>query len=75
MGMRISPINYRRFENFKANRRGYWSLWIFMGLFVVSLFADILANDKPILIRYNERFYTPILVSYPETIFGGDFET
>ena len=46
-----------------------------MSLFVVSLFADFLANDKPILIRYNERFYTPILVSYPETIFGGDFET
>ena len=75
MGMRISPINHRRLENFKANRRGYWSLWIFMGLFVVSLFADILANDKPILIRYNESFYFPILVSYPETIFGGDFET
>ena len=75
MGMRISPINHRRFLNFKANRRGYWSLWIFMGLFVVSLFADFLANDKPILIRYNESFYIPILVSYPETIFGGDFET
>ena len=75
MGMRISPINHRRLENFKANKRGYWSLWLFMGLFVVSLFADFLANDKPLLILYNENLYAPIFVSYPETIFGGDFET
>ena len=71
----ISPINQRRLENFKANRRGYWSLWIFLGLFVVSLFADLLSNDKPILIRYSGSFYAPIFVSYPETAFGGDFET
>ena len=71
----ISPINQRRLENFKANRRGYWSLWIFLGLFVVSLFADLLSNDKPILIRYGGSFYAPIFVSYPETAFGGDFET
>ena len=72
---RISPINRRRLDNFRANRRGYWSLWIFLFLFLISLFAEFLANDKPIFIQYDGRFFFPILVSYPETIFGGDFET
>ena len=75
LGERISPINRRRLENFRANRRGYWSLWIFLFLFLNSLFAEFLANDKPIFIQYDGRFFFPILVSYPETIFGGDFET
>ena len=75
LGERISPINHRRLDNFRANRRGYWSLWVFLFLFLISLFAEFLANDKPIFIQYDGHFFFPILVSYPETIFGGDFET
>ena len=75
LGERISPINRRRLDNFRANRRGYWSLWIFLFLFLISLLAEFLANDKPIFIQYDGHFFFPILVSYPETIFGGDFET
>jgi microcin C transport system permease protein len=71
----LSPINRRRWQNFKAHRRGRWSLWIFLVLFGLSLFAEFLANDKPILVRYEGAFYTPIFHFYPETAFGGDFET
>lgn len=71
----ISPLNRRRIENFKANKRGYWSLWIFLSVFFLSLFAEVLANDKPLLIYFNSAFYTPIIAVYPETEFGGDFET
>lgn len=75
LGMRISPINRRRLDNFKANRRGYWSMWIFLALFLITLFAEAVANDKPLLIRHDGSFYVPAVVSYPETTFGGDFET
>ena len=68
---RLSPLNKRRWENFKANRRGYWSLWIFIILFVLSLFAEVIANDKPILARYNGELLFPTLVDYPEEKFGG----
>jgi microcin C transport system permease protein len=71
----LSPINLRRWQNFKANRRGYWSLWIFLALFVVSLFAELVANDKPFYISFDGKSYFPALVNYPETAFGGDFET
>ena len=71
----ISPINWRRWQNFKANRRGYYSLWIFLVLFIVSLCAEFIANDKPFLIKYDGRFYFPAIVSYAETTFGGEFET
>ena len=71
----VSPITQRRIENFRANRRGWWSMWIFLVLFVVSLFAEFVANDKPLLIRYNDSFYVPVLTAYPETEFGGDFLT
>lgn len=74
-GFSLSPINRRRWESFKANRRGYWSFWIFLVLFIVSLFAEVIANDKPFLIQYDGKFYFPAIVSYPETAFGGDFET
>jgi microcin C transport system permease protein len=57
--IKISPINRRRWENFKANRRGYWSLWIFLVLFLVSLFAEFIANDKPIFIHVNGRLFFP----------------
>ncbi len=75
LGMRVTPLNARRIENFKANRRGYWSLWIFIAVFFVTLFAEFLANDKPLLVRYDGGFYAPVFVAYPETAFGGDFET
>lgn len=71
----MSPINQRRWEQFCANRRGYWSLWIFLVLFVVSLFAEFLANDKPLLVRFDGAFYVPVLAEYPETEFGGEFAT
>jgi microcin C transport system permease protein len=71
----LSPINLRRWQNFKANRRGYWSLWIFLVLFITSLFAEFIANDKPYYISFEGKSYFPVLVSYPETAFGGDFET
>ncbi len=73
--MQLSAINQRRWRNFTNNRRGYWSLWIFMALFVFSLFAELIANDRPLLVRYDGKFYTPVFVAYPETTFGGDFET
>jgi microcin C transport system permease protein len=71
----VSPLNRRRWENFKANQRGYWALWIFLVLFVVSLFAEFIANDKPFFVRYDGRSYFPVLFTYAETTFGGDFET
>ncbi len=75
LGLRLSPITRRRLANFCRNRRGFWSLWIFLGLFFVSLFAELIANDKPLLIRYDGGFYVPVLVDYPETVFGGEFLT
>ncbi len=71
----LSALQRRRIEVFKANRRGYWSLWIFLALFIVSLFAEFICNDKPILVKYEGRYYWPIFQSYPETAFGGIFET
>ncbi len=71
----LSPLNRRRWENFKANRRGYVSLWIFLVLFVVTLFAELIANDRPYVVSYEGQLYFPMLVDYPETAFGGDFET
>jgi len=71
----LSPLARRRLANFRANRRGFWSLWIFLLLFTVSLFAEFIANDKPILVRYDGAFYMPIFRSYPETTFGGEFPT
>jgi len=71
----LSPINRRRWANFKANRRGFVSLWIFLVLFFVSLFAEFIANDKPFMVKFDGKFYFPAVVNYPETTFGGDFET
>ncbi len=72
---RLSPLTRRRLRSFRANRRGFWSLWIFLVLFVVSLAADFVANDRPLLVRYDGRFYVPIVRAYPETTFGGEFPT
>jgi microcin C transport system permease protein len=71
----LAPLGRRRWQNFKANRRGYWSFWIFTVLFVVSLFANFIANDQPFLVKYDGTYYFPALFTYPETTFGGDFET
>ena len=73
--MPLSPLNARRLANFRANRRGYWALWLFTALLVISLFAEFIANDRPLLISYEHQLYFPIFVTYPETAFGGFFET
>jgi microcin C transport system permease protein len=67
----LSPLNARRWRNFKANRRGYWSLWIFLVLFVVTLFAEFVANDRPILASYKGELLFPAVIDYPEEKFGG----
>ena len=71
----LSPLGQRRWDNFKANKRGFHSLWIFLVLLVFSLFADVIANDKPLVVSYDGAFYFPTLQSYPETTFGGEFKT
>ncbi|MCR9088720.1 MAG: ABC transporter permease [Rhodobacteraceae bacterium] len=71
----LSPLNRRRWRNFRANGRAYWSLIIFSILFGLTLFAEFIANDKPILVSYQGELYTPIFNFYPETEFGGDFRT
>ena len=72
---RMSALNHRRWTTFKANKRGFWSLWIFLVLFGLSLCAEFIANDKPILVEYKGELYWPIFEAYPETGFGGIFET
>ncbi len=72
---RLDPIARRRLANFRANRRGYWSFWIFLALFAFTLPAEIVANDRPLLVWYDARPHLPFLVAYPETAFDGDFET
>jgi microcin C transport system permease protein len=73
--MKLTPLTLRRLANFRANKRGYWSLWIFLGLFVTSLFAELIANDQPIMLSYDGDLYFPVIVDYPETTFGGFLET
>ncbi len=73
--MAFSPLTLRRVAQFKANNRGYFSFWIFLVLFFVTLFAEFIANDKPLLVRYDNHYYFPIFTEYPETTFGGEFET
>jgi microcin C transport system permease protein len=73
--MRVSPLNKRRWRNFKRNKRAYWSLWIFGILFVLSLFAEFIANDKPILASYRGELRSPLFSFYSEQDFGGDFLT
>lgn len=71
--MALSPINQRRFALFKEHKRGWYSLWIFLGLFILSLGAEFIANDKPLLVEYDGALYFPVLKRYPETTFGGEF--
>jgi len=74
-GFEFSPLNARRWRNFKANSRGYWSLWIFLVLFVLTLFAELIANDKPLYIHVDGKNYFPVFVTYPDTDFGDVFGT
>lgn len=72
--MAMSPINQERWRRFRANRRGYISLWLFSILFGISLFSDIIANESPIMVRYQGEMYFPVFKSYSELDFGGDFD-
>jgi microcin C transport system permease protein len=67
----LSPLNQRRWQNFKAHRRGFWSLWIFLVLFVLSLFSEFIANDRPLIASYKGEILFPVLIDYPEEKFGG----
>jgi len=73
--MKLSPLTRRRWENFKTKKRGYFSFWIISTLMVLSLFAEFLANDKPIIMAYEGEIYLPVLRTYSESTFGGVFET
>lgn len=75
LGLRISPLARRRWQRFRANRRAWWSLWIFCTLFTLSLFSELIANDRPFFVWFNSEAYFPALIAYPETTFGGAFET
>jgi len=71
----LGPLWRRRLANFRANRRGFWSLWIFLALFGISLVAELVANDRPLFVWYDGAPYFPVAIDYPETTFGGDFPT
>lgn len=73
--LKLSPINRRRLNNFKANKRGWWSLWLFLALFLLSLVAEFIANDRPLVVRYKDEWLFPIAVNYPEEKFGGFLAT
>ena len=75
MAFNLSPMARRRLRNFKANRRGYISLWIFLVLFVLSVPAEFIANDKPLIVKFDGEYYFPVVSSHAETEFGGEFET
>ena len=75
MAFNLSPMARRRLRNFKANRRGYISLWIFFVLFVLSVPAEFIANDKPLIVKFDGEYYFPVVSSHAETEFGGEFET
>lgn len=73
--MSLSPIAKRRLALFRANTRGFVSLWIFLFIFLVTLFAELIANDKPILLKFDGDYYVPAFNTYSEKTFGGDFDT
>ncbi|WP_018717260.1 ABC transporter permease [Arhodomonas aquaeolei] len=74
-GPRLSPINRRRWQQFRRNRRGWYSLWLFTTLFVLTLFAEVIANDQPLFVWYDGAAYFPVVADYPETAFGGFLPT
>ena len=71
----MNPITQRRLYQFKANKRGYYSFFIFLGIFLITLCAEFIANDKPLLVSYKGDLYFPVYKNYSETTFGGTFET
>jgi microcin C transport system permease protein len=71
----MTPLTRRRLDAFTRNRRGFWSLWIFLAIFVLTLFAEVIANDRPIVVSYDHSLYFPVVRDYPEVTFGGDFLT
>ena len=75
LGRKISPLTRRRLDSFCRNRRGFWSLWIFLAVFLITLFAEFIANDRPIIVRFDGAWYFPVFTDYPETTFGGEFPT
>ena len=75
LGIKIGPLGRRRWESFRANRRGYYSLWIFCSLFFISALGEFITNDKPLVLSYAGDLYFPVFVKYPETTFDGVFET
>ena len=75
LGRKITPLTRRRLDSFCRNRRGFWSLWIFLAIFLVTLFAEFIANDRPVLVRFDGAWYFPVFADYPETSFGGEFPT
>ena len=74
-GFSLSPLNRRRWQNFKANRRAFWSLWIFLVLFLVTLCAEFVANDRPLVVNFRGEWRFPVLSFYSEADFGGEFQT
>ena len=70
-----NPVWQRQWQAFRSNKRGYWALWIFVTLFVLSLGAELIANEKPLLVSYDNDLYVPVFNTYPETTFGGFFES
>ncbi len=72
---RLSPVNQARWARFRQNKRGYWSLWVFTIIFVLSLFSELIANDRPLLVRFDGSFYFPAVVEYSESDFGGPLAT
>jgi len=74
-GLHVTPIMARRWRNFRSNKRGFWSTWIFLAVFLVTVPAEFIANDRPLVVSFNGHLYFPVVADYPETAFGGDFET
>ncbi len=73
--MNFSPLTQRRIENFQSNKRGLYSSYIFLVMFLISIFANFIANDKPLFVFFDNKFIFPVIESIPETFFGGEFET
>src|SRR5262245_53326551 len=73
--MNFSPLTRRRLALFRSNKRGYWSLWIFLALFFLNLFAELIANDRPIVMKYQDQYLYPVFTTYSDKFFGVDFDT
>src|SRR5882724_5793324 len=74
-GFKVTPLTARRLHNFRSNTRGFWSTCAFLAMFFVTLPAEFVANDRPLVVKYAGDLYFPVIADYPETAFGGDFET